>query len=589
MSVTFVSRTRIWFLFLAILVSYGIIGGRLFYLHIFGSERYERVIERSRNNVEYSEACRGNIVDCKGQILATTETRVELGIDPQVFQEEDIKRLGELSELIGVDEEELRNAVADKYYRGQGKETQLRRWKKIADSLDEHVYEKVKKLEIKGVYGNRKYKRVYPMGALAAHVLGYVNKESQCVCGIERYMDFYLRGQRGWKETERDGRKRELAEYRAREVDPVDGIHVELTIDSVVQNVIEQELKRIEEELDPISAVIIVSEPATGYIMGLANYPSYDPNHYWDYPIEMQRNRAITDVFEPGSPFKIVTTAAVFNEKLADLEDEFDCTLAKVKYKGRMVSLPKDHRPFETLSVREIMKKSSNRGLAQMAMMLGDDKLYDYSRAFGFGERAGYGPGGEVRGTLHPVKNWDGLTIGRLPMGHAVDATALQLHGAMSVVANQGVLMQPQIVRRIYNEEGESVDEFLPKPKRRVISLDTALKVTHLLTEVVGPEGTSRRAQIDDFYVAGKSGTSQKIKDGQYSRHHHVGSFSGFLPADNPQFLVTVVINETRKGGVAYGGVVAAPAFKNIAEKLVRYLCIKPNDIRGNLVARKGE
>lgn len=593
MNRAFVSSQRLNIIGIVILFAFLALLCRLFYLHVWNQEKLTSTIDRNRQNFQVVAARRGNIVDCRGNLLATTASSLTLGVDPQVVRPEDLGKFEALGVLLGRDPEELKALAQEKYKRpknAEAAELHLVRWKKIAEGISDDVYEKIMKLGIKGVYGNRKHDRTYPSGSLAAHVLGFVNKEEQPVGGVEQFLDFYLRGQDGWRESEKDGKRRELVQFTAREVEPVNGDHVQLSLDLVVQHAIEQEIKRIVDEMDPVSATIIVSEPSTGYLLGLANYPTYDPNEFWKYDIDFHRNRAVSDVFEPGSPFKAVTIGAGFNESIINLEDVYDCSIDRLTYQGRIVRLPKDHRPFNQLTVRDIMRKSSNRGLAQIAMKLGDHKLYNYSRAFGFGEKTGYGPDGEVIGTVHPVKDWDGLTISRMPMGHAISCTPLQLHCAIGAIANGGVLMRPHIVKSVFDEAGNPVLVNPPEAKRRVFSEQTARLMAALLEEVVGPEGTCKRAAINGFNVAGKSGTSQKIIKGRYSTQEHVASFSGFFPSHNPRVHITIVIDGAKIGSVAYGGVVAAPAFRNVGERLIQHLCIKPNDaVRGWLACDKNQ
>ncbi len=389
-----------------------------------------------------------------------------------------------------------------------------------------------------------------------------------------------MRGQDGWRETERDGRRRELAQFRDREVMPTNGLDVELTLDQTVQHIVETEIKRIVGDYDPAGVSVIVSRPASGEVLAMANYPTYDPNEFYNtrkYPIANQRNRALTDVFEPGSTFKIVPAAAALNEGIVDPDDVFQTSVARVSYKGRTLSLPSDHHNYEQLSMREVVVKSSNRGAAHLGLMLGERRLHDYAAAFGFGQTTGCELGGEVSGILHDVRNWDGLTITRMPMGHAVSATPIQVHTAMSVIANDGILMEPMLAKRIFDRSGGDVVRFAPKARHRVISTEVAEVVSRMLAEVVGENGTARRASIENYAVAGKTGTTQKIVDGRYSNKHHVASFSGFFPADNPALVITVVVDEPRLDGVGYGGSVAAPAFKNIAEACISYLGIRPS------------
>lgn len=579
----YTSKARLTFLFISVLFLFGSIFARLFYLHLCEQEKLINIVERTRQKFDLLHARRGNIVDKRGNLLATTHTVIELGVDPQLYRQEDEIKWNQLAHLIKISTKDIKTAFKTKFKKEKSKEgieavTQIR-WHKLVSDLEESIYEKVMALDIKGIYGNRKYLRHYPQGSLAAHVLGFMNKEAHPVGGVENFMNFYLNGQDGWRETERDGKRRELAQFRTREIKPANGLSVELTVDLMVQHAVEQEIERIVRECNPKSVSIIISEPSTGYILGLANYPSFDPNEFWKYDLDAHRNRAVSDCYEPGSPVKAITMSAVLNESLLNFDEQYDCSIDRVEYQGRIVKLPKDHRPFYMLSTKDILRKSSNRGIARIAMQLDNQKFYEYLRAFGFGEKTGYGPGAEVVGTVHAVKDWDGLTISRLPMGHAMNATTMQTHYAMSVFANQGVLMQPQIVKRIFDEDGRTVIDFMPRARRRVISADSAETIAQLLSEVVGPEGTSKRAFINGYNVGGKSGTSQKIIRGRYSKQHHIGSFSGFFPADNPRIMITIVIDEPKIGQVGYGGLVAAPAARNIGENLIQYLNIKPSTI----------
>ena len=524
------------------------------------------------------EARRGNIVDARGNLLATTRSARTLGLDPQMVDEADGEKWPELARLAGIPVEAIEAAVANKVQSGErhGKEVRLVRWVKLAEGIPEPTYDAIRALKIKGVYGNREYSRIYPSGMLAAHVLGYVNKEETPVTGVERVFDYYLRGQNGWRETERDGRRKELARFREREVDPTDGLNLELTLDQTVQHVIEQEAERLARDFDPASVSIIVSEPSSGAILGMVNYPSFDPNHFWDYPVQTHRNRALTDVFEPGSTFKIVPASAALNEGIVAPSDMFETGVERVSYRGRSVRLPGDHHTYPRLSVHDIVVKSSNRGAAFLGLMLGENRLHDYAASFGFGQKTGLDLGGEVNGILHDVSDWDGLTITRLPMGHAISATPMQVHSAMSVIANRGVLMEPMVAKRVFDEEGRDVVRFNPCAKRRVISAEVAKTVAGMLVDVVGEDGTASHAAIDNYEVAGKTGTTQKIIDGQYSRSHHVASFTGFFPASNPSLVITVVVDDPKLNGVGYGGRVSAPAFRNIAQELIAYLGIRP-------------
>lgn len=578
MSKAFVPAVRVKLVLISITVAFCVLMGRLCYLHVLEREKLLEHVQNNRKMIQVIKARRGNIVDCRGNLLATTHTTIDLGIDPESVLEEDREKLQALARLIDQPLQKIESAFDAKMQKpsNHGKKV---RWISLAKGLDEATYEAVKKLSIKGVYGNRKYSRAYPGGQLAAHVLGYINYEETPVTGAERFFDYYLRGQDGWRETERDGHCRELAQFRDRQVDPTDGLNVLLSIDQMIQHIVENEVSRLVEDYTPESISIIVSEPSTGAVLSMANYPTYDPNEFFNtkkYPFETQRNRALTDLIEPGSTFKIVPASAALNEGVVDPSDMFQTGSACVSYNGRVLKLPGDHHTYEELSMYDIVVKSSNRGAAHLGLLLGEHRLHSYAQAFGFGEKTGCDLGGEVSGTLHSVKNWDGLTITRLPMGHAVSATPMQIHSAMSVIANKGVLMEPLIAKQVFDSTGDEIVSFLPKAKRRVISVETAETVAEMLVDVVSRAGTAREAVIENYSVAGKTGTTQKIIEGQYSRQHHVASFSGFFPADAPALVITVVVDNPQLNGIGYGGRVAAPAFRNIAEACIAYLGIRP-------------
>lgn len=592
MSKAFVSTARAALVSSAVAFAFCVLIGRLFYLHVWEQEVLLEHVESNRRMVQIIEARRGNVVDNRGNLLATTHTRIDLGVDPQSVRETDREKFTELASLIDQPLEKVIRAIETKTRKGSdhAQAVSLIKWAYLAKGLDEDTYDKVRELGIKGVYGNRKYSRTYPGGKLAAHVLGYVNYEETPVTGVERFFDYYLRGQDGWRETERDGRRRELAQFRAREVAPADGLNVALSVDLMVQHIVEQEVARLAAEYNPESVSVIVSEPSTGAVMAMANYPTYDPNEFYNtkkYPIDSQRNRALTDLIEPGSTFKIVPAAAALNEGIVAPEDIFETGVERVSYKGRSLKLPSDHHTYDSLSMHDIVVKSSNRGAAHLGLILGENRLHDYAEAFGFGEKTGFDLGGEVSGTLHSVKNWDGLTITRLPMGHAVSATPMQIHGAMSVIANKGVLMEPLIAERVFDAAGNDIVHFSPKAKRRVVSTEVAQTVADMLVDVVGKDGTARKAAIDNYSVAGKTGTTQKIVNGKYSRQHHVASFSGFFPANKPALVITVVVDEPQLKGVGYGGSVSAPAFRNIAEACIAYLGIRPSRPDASFLALK--
>jgi cell division protein FtsI (penicillin-binding protein 3)/stage V sporulation protein D (sporulation-specific penicillin-binding protein) len=600
MSRAFVSPRRFGTMTFFVVLGFATVFGRLVDLHVLQRPKLVEVARREREKFDVLYSRRGDIVDQHGYPLATSRTVIEVGVDPSVVEltDKDKAKWPALAQLLGLPVADLEKALTTEFREvdsTEGTENQAIRWTVLNPALEPSLYEQVQALNIKGVYGNLKYQRIYPDGQLAAHVLGYLDKDESPQSGIESALDFYLRGQDGWRETEQDGHHHELDQY-SREVKPADGLNVELTIDLRLQDYAEQEVSRLVQEYQPQGVTIIMSEPTSGDILAMANYPTYDPNHYSDFPLVNLKNRALSDVYEPGSTFKIVTAAAALNEGVVQPTDTFDCSKPTIDVNGRTLKLPDDAEQMGVLTVEEIVAQSSNRGAANIGVKLGAPRLHDYAAAFGFGCSTGLGLAGESRGLLHPIRDFDvdSLLITRVPMGHGVDATALQVHQAMSVIANHGVLMEPHIVRRITDAKGATILEFDPKVVRRVITPNTADTLNQMLCEVV-KEGTATRASLQDITVAGKTGTTEKIINGHYSTDHHVATFSGYLPAELPRLVITVIVDDAnmRGNGTAFGGIVSAAAFKQLAMDSVNYLGIQPYtqaaNGRNNLVAMKGD
>ncbi len=583
MADSFVSRYRFTLLVFVVLLGFSAVSCRLVTLHILKEPEFSAVLAEARQRERVIPARRGRIVDCRGNLMAFTRTLWEVGVDPVVGQDATPEQKQRLADLLGFSVETVEAAFREGWI--QGRE---RRWSKLAPRVDKDLYEAILALKVPGVYGNPDFTRTYPGDSLGAHIVGFVNRQDIGVTGVERIMDFYLRGQSGYREYEQDGQRLELARYRSREIKPRDGLNIELTLDSYVQHLAEESLARAVEKYQPEAATIIISEPATGYILALANVPTFDPNRYNEYPVATHRNRALTDLYEPGSTFKIVSASAALEESVIQPEDLLNTGLTHVRYQGRTIRLPRDDHGRPQMSMREVVVQSSNRGAAYLGMMLGEDRLHDYARKFGFGEETGLGLPGEVSGILHPVNRWDGLTITRLPMGHAISATPMQVHMSMSVLANDGILMEPRVLRRIFDNDGKSLATFDPVARRRVVRSETSREMTRMLVEVVSVKGTARRARIEGFKVAGKTGTSQKIIDGQYSSRAHIASFSGFFPANQPRVVMTVVVDEPKGSTIGYGGLVAAPIFQEVGELLIRYFGIEPVVGDPSLVAWKG-
>ena len=578
MSKGFTSSYRLILLATTVLVCFAGVGVRLVHLHVLDRERLVSYVDRARSSIARQEARRGDILDARGDVLATSRTVIALGVDPQSLKPEDEIKWSKLAQLLELPLSEIQTIFGQKTRSTESGEIRDVRWVKLRDGIEESTYLAIQKLKIKGVYGNRSYRRVYPRNSLASHVIGYLNRENTPSGGIESFANFYLKGQDGWMETEKDGKRREMAQFRHREVAATAGYSVVLSIDSVVQHLIESELNFISETYHPQKATILVSDAESGFLLGMANYPSYNLNEYGKAPMAVQRNVAVTDLIDPGSTFKIVAASGALDAGLVTPETEFNCSIDSIEYRGRVRRfMPDDHAHDHPLSVAEIISQSSNVGAAQLGMKLGEKGLYDAARKFGFGEKSGFQLGYESGGLLNTPDKWSALEITRIPAGYSISATPLQIHYAMSTIASGGQLLRPQIIREIRDEKGEGVYSFGGVSRRQVIKPVVAQQMAKMLMGVT-EDGTATGAAIPGYQVAGKTGTAQKLIDGQYSNRNHVGSFVGFFPASDPRVVITVIVDDAKldRGRLNYGSAVAVPSFKRIAEKLISYLDIKP-------------
>jgi cell division protein FtsI/penicillin-binding protein 2 len=406
-------------------------------------------------------------------------------------------------------------------------------------------------------------------------VLGFLNHEGKAVQGIELSMNSQLSGKDGYRFIERDRTGREIVLYRGIEEDPEHGKNVRLTIDMGLQSIVEEELDAAYKDLKPETANAVLVDPKTGAILAMACRPCFNPNEPGKAQPEQMKNRAIIDMVEPGSTFKIVVASGALNEGKVDEKTTIFCENGRFAYGGRIL---KDHHGYGNIDVHEILVKSSNIGSAKMALMMGGDKFYEYVRRFGFGERLGIELPGEIPGLVHPPARWDKLTITRMPMGHAVAVTPLQITMGMSVIANGGHLMAPRIVQSVEKENGEIAMKKEPIVMRKVVPEKTAHFVAEALIGVTQPGGTAAFARVNGFQVAGKTGTAQKVSPhGGYAAGKYVVSFVGFMPAEDPKFVLLVMVDDAKiASNLNYGGLVAAPIFSRIAERAARHLDLTP-------------
>jgi len=419
--------------------------------------------------------------------------------------------------------------------------------------------------------------RVYPNKNMLSHVVGFVDAENKGVDGVEKTMDDFLKGHDGLRFSERDRTGKELVPFRSQERPARDGANVRLTIDLSLQDIVETELAAAVKQYRPKMAIGIMMRPQTGEILAMANRPDFDPNDVDASPLAARRNRAITDMVEPGSTFKITVVSGALQQHLVHPDTMIPTENGYFTYMGRVL---RDTHPFPELSVHDIIVHSSNIGAAKLGIQLGDQRLYEWVRKFGFGDRTGVQLPGEINGLVHPVYHWDKLTITRIPMGQSVCVTPLQVVTAMSAIANGGSLMMPQIVHDVTDCEGHTVTAFPPVEVRRVISPEVAAEVRQALQDVMSKKGTGKDIHVPGFLVAGKTGTAQKAGENGigYEKGKYIVSFVGFMPVDNPQFVCLVMLDDCQvEANKNYGGTIAGPIFAKIAERAARHLGLEPS------------
>lgn len=424
----------------------------------------------------------------------------------------------------------------------------------------------IRKLKLKGINFIKETKRCYPNTYLGSQVIGFAGLDNVGLEGLELSCDKYLKGEAGFAMFFRDARQKKLDIWEDM-IAPRDGYSLVLTVDEVIQYIAERELDKAYKTYHAKGASIIVMDPHTGAILALANRPTFDLNEYSQANKDQIRNRAISDLFEPGSVFKIVTASAALEEKRVKEEDTFFCENGKYRIGSHILH---DHTSHGTLTFRQVIEQSSNIGTVKIAQMLGPDIIYRYIKLFGFGSKLGVDMPGEISGIVREPRLWSKISIAAVPIGQEVGATDVQLVAAISAIANGGQLMKPYIIQEIKDKHGEVIKKFSPVMIRKAVSLDTAARVRKILTGVV-EEGTGKMAKIEGFTAAGKTGTAQKLEDnGTYSHSKFVASFIGFAPAEDPVVAIVVTVDEPRP--VYFGGVVAAPVFKNVAADVLRYL-----------------
>jgi penicillin-binding protein 2 len=534
---------------------------RLVYLQIFRYGDFQQRADHQQQRSINVSAKRGLIYDRQGNELA-----MSIMVDSAFAVPSEVPDLPNAISLITrITGEDTRLVLAD----CRAHKTFC--W--VARKANAETIERIRALNLQGIHFQKESKRFYPKRELAAQVLGYVGTDDGGLSGIEREYDEQLRGQPGRMQISVDARKKWFARI---EKDPEAGNNLILTIDEKIQYIAERELDQAIKDTRAIAGTVIVENPRTGEILALANRPTFNPNIKKEIRNEALKNRAVSDVYEPGSTFKLVTISGALEERLTRPEEMFDCQMGSIVINGMRI---RDSKPHGLLTVSDVLAESSDVGAIKIALRLGEDRFYKYIRAFGFGQQTGIELPGETRGLTKPVNRWSKVSIGAISMGQEIGVSPIQLAAMVSTFANDGVWEAPRIVATTTPPSIiPQTFVFRPEHERRVISAMTAAQMRQMMRGVV-THGTGRKAVLEGYTAAGKTGTAQKVDPatGGYSRTKYVGSFAGFAPINNPAVTVAVILDSAV--GLHQGGQVAAPVFQRVTQQVLEYLHV-PHDMQ---------
>ena len=536
--------------------------GRLIYLQVFSYGKFVKQAGHQQQRAIPLAAKRGVIYDRSGHELA-----MSVMVDSAFAVPTEVKDLPTAIALITrITGEDYHVVLAD----CRAHKTFC--W--IARKANDETIERINSLKLQGIHFQKEPKRFYPARDLAAQVLGSVGMEDSGLSGIEHAYDDELRGKPGKMFISVDARKQWFSDV-ATQPDP--GDNIVLTIDKNIQYIAEKELEQAIHDTQAISGTVIVENPHTGEILALANRPTFNPNLRKQIKPETLTNRAVSYVYEPGSTFKLVTISAALEEKVTNPNELFDCQMGSIVYNGMRI---RDSKPHGILPVWGVLAESSDVGSIKIALRLGEDRFYRYIRAYGFGQPTGIELPGETRGLSKPPSRWSRVSIVAISMGQEIGISPLQLAGLVSTFANDGVWIAPRIVAGTVQPQGApQTVAFHPGAAHRVISSYTAAEMRSMMEKVVlDAHGTGRRAILEGYTSAGKTGTAQKVDPatGAYSKTKYIGSFAGFAPVNNPQIVVAVILDSAV--GLHQGGQVSAPVFRRITQQVLEYLHV-PHDL----------
>lgn len=531
----------------------GVIVLRLLYIQLWEKHKYARMADQQYVIEIPVEAQRGVIYDRNMEYLALNEPCISIGLDKLQMTATSREYARILAPVLGSSAEDLRRRISTV----KGNFLWLRR------RLDVEIGPKIAALNLPGIRIEKDSRRIYPHHEVASHILGFTDPDNIGIEGIELYYNEVLRGKNGLVVIQRDGRGRAVPENIVRQVSPQDGKALVLTVDYIIQSIATEELRHALREYNARYGMVVICDPRNGEILAIANEPGYNPNHPARYAARLRRNKAVTDVFEPGSTFKIVTFSALLEAGNKQINDLVFCENGLYRHNGRLI---RDVKNYGWLTVGGVLQHSSNIGTAKLAEELGPQAFYAMVEKLGFGRRTGIDLPGETAGLVKPPSAWSDFTLASMAFGQEISVSALQLVMAYAAIANGGVLHTPRVLKGVVEPDGRFRELEYNTKGRRVLSPETAHRLTELLIRVV-EEGTGTPARIEGMTLAGKTGTAQKALPNRrgYSDKEFIANFAGFFPADAPRYLVYVLM-ET--GMQNQWGRFAAATFKNIAERI---------------------
>lgn len=538
-----------------------IILGKLFTIQVKDKVYYEKLAEKQHKSRKILHPIRGSIYDRNLKILATNKLKYSFSTNPNLLRNKPQEK------------ETLINLLAEVFRKHKNfykEKLQIRKsfiW--LEKDIEEDLAERIIEAKNKYILIHKNPKRYYPRKELASQILGFTNSENSGQNGIEKKFDTLLSGQEGFLIDQADGWGRSLPSFEYPQKQAVDGKNIILTIDAEMQAIAQDELIKTVVASEAKGGIVVLMNPKNSAVLAMASYPFYDPNTTANYNPSARKNKAITDIYEPGSTFKLVAAAGALNNGIFSPEDSIFCENGKIKIHKTIIN---DSKKYGWLSFKNIFAKSSNIGVIKVANLLGNSELFRYARAFGFGAETDIELIGEVGGILKNPIDWSGISYAEISIGHEVAVTALQITNAYCAIANGGKLMKPMIVKAILNNQMEILERKEPIFIRSVVSEETAKKMIPLLEGVVQKGGTAEQAAVKDLRVGGKTGTAQRPNnEGGYSQKDYLASFVGIYPLENPQIVCLVMIDTPTKGKY-WGGYIAGPTFKRITKKIIRLL-----------------